>query len=121
MLDADEVTVSLADGSTSTLADTTSYADDDEAPARCSARRTSRSPARALSVAGNGNDGIVSKDGLLIESGTITVTSVDDGIRGKDYVVVDGGDVTVDAAGDAIKSDATTTRPPATCWSTTAR
>ena len=50
----------------------------------------------ALTVNGNSNDGITSKDGLVIDSGTITVTAVDDGIRGKDYLVVNGGTVTVD-------------------------
>jgi hypothetical protein len=43
--------------------------------------------AGSLNVDGNYNDGIASKDGLIIKSGTISVTSVDDGIRGKDYLI----------------------------------
>ena len=31
---------------------------------------------------GNGNDGVASTDGLVITSGTLTVTAKDDGIRG---------------------------------------
>lgn len=54
---------------------------------------------------GNLNDGITSKDGLIIAAGNITVTAVDDGIRGKDYLVVQGGTFTVTAQGDGLKAD----------------
>ena len=59
----------------------------------------------SLTVDGNYNDGIASKDGLIIKSGTITVNAVDDGIRGKDYLLVKGGNISIDAAGDGLKSD----------------
>jgi len=59
----------------------------------------------SLTVEGNYNDGIASKDGLIIASGAISVTSVDDGIRGKDYVVIKDGNITVDSKGDGLKSD----------------
>jgi len=59
----------------------------------------------SLNVDGNYNDGIASKDGLIIKSGAITVTSVDDGIRGKDYLIVKGGTVTLNVSGDGLKSD----------------
>jgi len=58
-----------------------------------------------LSVCGDVNDGISSKDGLIIAGGTIDIDAVDDGIRGKDYLVVRGGDVLVNAGGDGLKSD----------------
>jgi hypothetical protein len=58
-----------------------------------------------LNVDGNYNDGIVSKDGLIIKSGTIIVNSVDDGIRGKDYLIVESGEITVNSGGDGMKSD----------------
>ncbi len=57
-----------------------------------------------LTVNGNFACGIVSKDGLKIESGNINVKSVHHGIKGKDYLVVNGGTVTVDAERDGIKS-----------------
>jgi len=59
----------------------------------------------SLTVDGNYNDGIASKDGLIIKSGSITVNSVDDGIRGKDYLIVKDGIISVDAKGDGLKSD----------------
>jgi len=58
-----------------------------------------------LSVCGDVNDGISSKDGLIIASGTIDIDAVDDGIRGKDYLVVRGGDIFVNAGDDGLKSD----------------
>ena len=59
----------------------------------------------SLTVTGNYNDGISSKDGLVIQSGTLNVTAVDDGVRGKDYIVVEGGDLTIQAQGDGLVSD----------------
>jgi len=59
----------------------------------------------SLNVDANYNDAIASKDGLIIKSGTITVSSVDDGIRGKDYLVVKGGTITLNTGGDGLKSD----------------
>ncbi|NJD11329.1 MAG: carbohydrate-binding domain-containing protein [Gemmatimonadetes bacterium] len=59
----------------------------------------------SLTVKGNYNDGIASKDGLVIKSGNITVTAKDDGIRGKDYVMAAGGNIVVTAGGDGIKAD----------------
>jgi hypothetical protein len=59
----------------------------------------------SIVIEGNYNDGIASKDGLIIKSGTIAVNSVDDGIRGKDYLVVKGGTVILDVDGDGLKSD----------------
>ena len=45
----------------------------------------------SLTVTGNYNDGMVSKDGLVMAGGTVEVAGVDDGILGKDYpVLVDG-------------------------------
>jgi len=104
--EADEAMVVLADGSSNSLADTDGYADDAEANAALySAADLTITGTGSLEVAGNGNDGITSTDGLIINSGTVTVTAVDDGIRGKDYLVVDGGTVTVTAGGDGLKSD----------------
>ncbi|MBW4839676.1 MAG: carbohydrate-binding domain-containing protein, partial [Paenibacillaceae bacterium] len=60
--------------------------------------------AGSLSVTGNNNNGINSKDDLKIVGGTINVEAVDDGILGKDMVAVKDGQITVKAGGDGIKS-----------------
>lgn len=104
--EAKELVVVLADGSENTLADTDSYAEDaDVTAALFSAGDLTIAGDGSLTVHGNGNDGIASKDGLVIDSGTVEVEAADDGIRGRDYAVVHGGTVTVTAGGDAVKSD----------------
>lgn len=59
----------------------------------------------SLTVYGNYNDAIASKDELVIAGGTIHAIAVDDGIRGKDYLLIQDGDITVTAGGDGLKSD----------------
>ncbi len=58
-----------------------------------------------LTVQGNYNDGIASKDGLIVTTGNINVRSVDEGIRGKDYLIVKNGNITVESDGDGFKSN----------------
>ncbi len=57
-----------------------------------------------LTVNGNYSNGIVSKDGLKIDNGTINVNSARHGIKGKDYLTINGGTITVNALRDGIKS-----------------
>jgi len=58
----------------------------------------------SLTIDANYLDGIKCKDGLIIDSGAINVTSVDDGIIGKNYVSVENGSITINAGGDGLKS-----------------
>ena len=110
VMEADSAVVVLADGTTNRLADGAEYvfpdADTDEPNATLySAADLTIAGDGELIVDANYNDGIASKDGLAIESGTISVVATDDGIRGKDYVVIDGGTITIEAGGDGIKAD----------------
>ncbi|MBP1905385.1 hypothetical protein J2Z32_002015 [Paenibacillus turicensis] len=57
-----------------------------------------------LTVTGNYNEGITSKDDLKILSSAITVKAADDGIKGKDMVAIQGATISIDAVGDGIKS-----------------
>jgi hypothetical protein len=108
--DAAEVVVVLADGTQNTLTDGTTFVlpdptSDEPNAALFSTADLTITGDGALTVHGNYNDGIASKDGLVIAGGTLTVDAVDDGIRGKDYVVVEDGNLTVEAQGDGLKSD----------------
>ncbi|HEY1015551.1 MAG TPA: carbohydrate-binding domain-containing protein [Herpetosiphonaceae bacterium] len=110
IMQAATVEITLAEGSENSVADAAAYVyaapDVDEPNAAIfSAADLTIDGAGALTVSGNANDGIASKDGLLISGGTITVTAADDGIRGKDYLAVRGGTITVTAKGDGLKSD----------------
>ncbi|MCP9764583.1 carbohydrate-binding domain-containing protein [Lacihabitans soyangensis] len=58
-----------------------------------------------LNVKSNFEDGLSSKDGLLIRNGKIKVDAKDEAIRGKDFVVIRGGEFDLIAGGDALKSD----------------
>lgn len=108
--EAKQVVVILADGSQNELSDGSTYTFADATTDEPNATLFSTAD---LAIAGNGtltvdgnfNDAIASKDGLVIAGGTIVVDAADDGIRGKDHVIVEGGTITVRAAGDAIKAD----------------
>ena len=106
VLAADDVAVHLAEGSSNTLSDTTSYAEDaDVNAALFSEEDLTISGTGSLKVTGNGNDAITSEDDLVILSGDLTVTAVDDGLRGKDSLTVKGGTISVTAGGDGFKAD----------------
>ena len=57
-----------------------------------------------LTVNGNYSNGIVSKDGLKIDNGTINVTAARHGIKGKDYLIINGGTLNINSLRDGIKS-----------------
>lgn len=106
---AEQVEIVLADGTTNTLTDGATYIfadpeEDEPDGALFSKADLTISGNGALVVTGNYEDGIVSKDGLVIVGGDITVTAADDGIRGKDYLLVTNGIITVQAQGDGLKS-----------------
>jgi len=117
---AEDATVVLAEGSDNSLTDPATYAQTEpsvdaatgeevDAPnaALYSTADLTIAGSGALTVEGYGNDGITSKDGLVILSGELTVDAVDDGIRGKDFLSVQGGTLAVTANGDGLTSDNT--------------
>ncbi len=98
----------MVDGTTNTLVDGKTYANqvDEEPNATLFAKEDLTIKGNgALVVTGNLNDGISTKDDLIIESGNITVTATDDGIRGKDSLTVKSGTYKITSGGDALKSD----------------
>ena len=107
---AEKAVIVLADNTENYVADGPSYifeeADEDEPNAALFSKDDLTICGNgSLTVKGNYNDGIASKDGLVINGSTIFVNSIDDGIRGKDYLVVKGGNITINAKGDGLKSD----------------
>ena len=104
--EADRVVLILAEGTTNAVTDGATYPVDAEQNAAVwSDDDLSIGGSGALVVTGRFEDGIASKDGLVIRDGTITVSAPDEGIRGKDYLVVRGGTLDVTAGGDGLKSD----------------
>jgi hypothetical protein len=110
ILNAKKAVLVLADQTENTVSDAGSYVYADptvEEPnaAIFSAADLTIWGGGTLTVTGNANDGISSKDGLLLAGGTLQVTAVDDGIRGKDYIVVEDGNISVTAQGNGLKAD----------------
>ena len=101
---AEQVVLELADGTTNTVSDAATRSDQEIDGALYSSDDLVINGSGTLTVTANFADGIVGKDDLWIESGTINVTSVDDGIRGKDSLTVSGGTITIDAQGDGMKA-----------------
>ncbi|MCW3804902.1 carbohydrate-binding domain-containing protein [Plebeiibacterium marinum] len=104
---SEKTVIILAEETTNYITDGSSYssAEEDANAAVFSKSDLSIYGNGALVVNGKYNDGITSKDGLIIGNGNITVNSVDDGIRGKDYLIIKGGDININSQGDGIKSD----------------
>lgn len=104
---ANEVLLFLEDGTTNTLSDAATYTDtgtDAANAAVYSLADLTIAGKGKLSVNGNYNDGIVTKDGLVLAAGNVTVKAVDDGITGKDYTVLLDGIYDVTAGGDGFKA-----------------
>lgn len=98
---ADDVVVSLVGDNS--LADDASGDDDINAALYSEADLTITGDGSLTVTAAN--DGITSKDDLVVLSGDLAVTAADDGLRGKDALAVEGGSITVAAGGDGLQSD----------------
>ncbi len=105
---ASKVIVFLAEGTTNTFTDASSYTNTDN-PDACifSTTYLAVTGTGRLNVTGSYQDGIASSDELIIDNGIITVTAVGDAIRGKDYLKVNGGTIiaTSTSSGHALKSN----------------
>lgn len=107
--EAGKVIMTLAEGTENTVSDGSVYTFPDETSDEPNAAIFSHDDltingAGKLTVQGNYNNGISSKDKLKITGGELDVTAVDDGVMGRDLVAVQAGDLTVDAGGHAIKT-----------------
>lgn len=123
--EADEATVIVADGTENTLTDgstrngqtaeeaeaaeATEEATDDESfvanAALYSKADLTITGTGQLTVDGTYEDGIHSKDGLVITGPNVTVQAADDGIIGKDYLVLVDGTVDITSVDTGFGSD----------------
>ena len=107
VVEADEVVIYTASGTTNTVSDGSSYSD--TASGSPDAAIYSKSDLTlagegTLKVEGKYEEGIHTTDGLVIAAGTLEVTAANTGIKGKDYVDILDGTVTVTASQDGIKA-----------------
>ncbi|PAK85225.1 hypothetical protein B8W87_08230 [Rothia dentocariosa] len=107
VVNADEVILYSASGTTNTISDGADYTatgeNDPDAVVYSKADLTIAGEG-TLKVNGNHEDGIHTSDGLVIASGTLEVNAANTGIKGKDYVDILGGTINVTAQQDGIKS-----------------
>lgn len=109
IINAEKTVITLADGTENSVTDGGSYiiknAESDEPDAAIfSSDDLTINGNGSLTVTGNYNHGIVSKDDLKITGGHITVTSAGDGIRGSDSIAVKDGTILIQAGGDGMQS-----------------
>ena len=100
----------LADGTENTVSDGTEYVFDSGVEDEPDAAIFSKDDLMingqgTLRVSGNYSNGIRSKDGLKVISGTIEINAVKDGLKGKDFVQVKDGQISITSGGDGIKSN----------------
>lgn len=105
LIKSGKATINLLDGSENYLADETYSEDADENATLYAKEDLTITGNGTLTIQANGNDGLTSKDDLLIKGGNLIVNAVDDGIRGKNSLTIEDGQITVTAGGDGLKSD----------------
>ncbi len=106
---AKNTTICIADGSENRLADTENTVYTDSTAEEPNAAVFSKDDliingSGSLTVEGNFNNGIQSKDDLHIQNGTISVTALNNAVKGKDSVVISGGKLTIESQGDGIQA-----------------
>ncbi len=106
---AGKTILTLADGTSNTISDGEAYVlaegEDEPDAAIFSQDDLTINGSGTLTVIGNYNNGIGSKDDLVITGGDITVTAVNDGLRGRDSIAILSGAFTIDAGGDGLQSN----------------
>lgn len=111
---AGQVSIQLADG-TENLLQSGKEADVTKAEVKDGVKGAALYSCDDLSITGTGflkvlgyiNNGIHTKNNLLIDNGTIEVEACNHGINGKDSIQISGGDISVTSGGDGMKSDST--------------
>lgn len=107
--EAKKVVLVLAEGSHNSVTDATTYTEVDSETNEPNAAIFSKGDlsvtgSGALTVTGQYNNGINSKDSLKITGGTVTVNAAGNGLKGKDCVAIQNGTVQITAGHDGIKS-----------------
>ncbi len=102
--EAEKTIIELAKGSQNTVTDNRARAEEDPNAAIFSHDDMKIIGEGSLTVNGNKNNGITSKDKLTIEGGVITVNSDNHGIRGKDRLKIEGGTITINAGYDGLRA-----------------
>lgn len=96
--------ITLSSDSENVLSDSSEYTDEDLTAVLYARDDLAINGNGSLTVNGNYNDGITSRDSLYILNGNIDVSAKDDGIVGRDLLYIKDGTVSVNAEGDGVKT-----------------
>lgn len=104
--EAKKVTILLETGTESTVTQGAVTTTDTEFPSAAifSKADMTITGSGSLTVTTQYNDGITSKDDLLVTGGTLNVTAPGDGLVGKDLLAVETADITIDAGKDGMRA-----------------
>ena len=108
IIEGDEITITLAEGTVNTITDSGEYVqiDDNDVDALIYSKADLIiNGSGTLNLGSDYNHGIVSKDDLVITGGTFNIDVAGQGLRGKDCVKISEGNFTLITGKDAIKSD----------------
>lgn len=106
VLSADDVEISVPEGTVNYLSDSENYSDSNSEYSSViySEADLVINGTGSLEVVANYNNTIQTKDDLVLLDVTLDVTSVDDGIIGRDSVTIQNATITVTSNGDSIKT-----------------
>jgi len=101
--------ISLEEGTENIVSDGTTYTLEDETTDEPNSAIFSKEDLTfngtgTLTVKGNYNNGITSKDELKITGGNIIINSADDALMGRDVVAVKDGEIIIQSGGQGIKT-----------------
>ncbi len=106
---AKKTILTLAEGTSNTVIDGekhTSAADEDGPDAAIFSKDDlTINGSGSLIVQGNSNNGIGTKDDLVITGGSLNIKAVNDGLRGRDSISINGGTFTIVSGGDGLQSN----------------
>ncbi|MBO7677401.1 MAG: carbohydrate-binding domain-containing protein [Erysipelotrichaceae bacterium] len=108
IVEGDEITITLADGSINTISDSGAYEqiDDNDVDALIYSKADLIiNGSGTLNMSSAVNHGIVSKDDLVITGGTYNIDVAGQALRGKDCVKISEGNFNLKTGKDSIKSD----------------
>ena len=110
VLEADKVVVTTASGSENTLSNGGEYVaiDDNNIDGVIFSKADlTLNGAGALTVSAAAGHGVVSKDDLVLTSGTYSITAASHGLSGKDSVRISSGTYTIESGKDGIQAENT--------------
>lgn len=106
---ADKTIITLAENTVNSVEDGAAYAyaegEDEPDASIFSKSDLTLNGSGSLTVKGNFNNGIGTKDDLVITGGSITLTAANDGLRGRDSIAIQNGTFDITVTGDAVDSN----------------